>query len=171
MPVLSGVPQGTVLGPILFLLSVNDLECCIKNSNSSSFADDTRISGKITIIGDTHQLQTDLNKVIKWSTENNMQLHEDKFELLSYRIPKNKMFTDDYLLWKTLQVTRTTPAGLSIEQTSPVRDLGVYMSSDYSWTPHINMMVDNARKIVIETGFTAQIEQASYWLNLNTVTI
>ena len=81
MPVLSGVPQGTVLGPILFLLYVNDLDNCIVESNSCSFADDIKLVRQISYLHDTMALQTDINAVVKWSTENNMQLYEDKFEL------------------------------------------------------------------------------------------
>jgi len=144
--VLSGVPQGTVLGPILFLMFVNDLECCIKDSTNSSFADDTKLSRQITTLQDTHILQTDLEEVIKWSLDNNMQLHEKKFELMCYRIPKNKCFTDALPFMDDI-ASYTTPAGIQIEQNSLVRDLGVYMSSDFSWTPHINTMINSARTI------------------------
>ena len=81
---ISGVPQGTVLGPILFLIYINDLELA-----TSSFADDTRISREIQLTEDTEILQSDLNNVIDWSTANNMELHEKNFESLSYRLPAN----------------------------------------------------------------------------------
>ena len=95
---------------------------------------------------DTMVLQTDLNAVVKWSTENNMQLHEDKFELLSYRIPKIKYITDA-LPFMTDIASYITPAGFEIERSSVVRDLGITMIDDFQWTSHINNMVKNARII------------------------
>ena len=145
-PVRSGVPQGTVLGPILFLLYVNDLETKIKNSKMNSFADDTRISKKISTQGDCDLLQQDLECVIVWSEENNMQLHEDKFELICYRTPAAKILAE--ALPFMADVTKyTTPNGTTIERSPLVRDLGVSMSEELSWTPHINIMVDKARQI------------------------
>ena len=146
LPVLSGVPQGTVLGPILFLLYVNDLETKIKNSKMSSFADDTRISKKISTQEDCVLLQQDLENVIVWSEENNMQLHEDKFELICYRTPSAKILAET-LPFMAEAANYTTPNGTTIDRSPLVRDLGVNMSEDLSWTPHINIMVDKARQI------------------------
>ena len=64
--VLSGVPQGSVLGPILFLIYINDLEDDI-SSKVLKFADDTKLFRKVTNVTDKQSLQDDLDKLVKWS--------------------------------------------------------------------------------------------------------
>ena len=82
--VLSGVPQGSVLGPLLFILFINDLEQVVTSSTVSFFADDTRVSKQISCYEDCMLLQDDLYKILDWSRRNNMKLHELKFELLNH---------------------------------------------------------------------------------------
>ena len=60
----SGVPQGTVLGPILFILFVNDMHLCVKNSTVRLFADDTRLLKQIGSENDAIKLQEDLNSIM-----------------------------------------------------------------------------------------------------------
>ena len=64
-PVLSGVPQGSVLGPILFLVYINDLEEGV-TGKILKFADDTRLFRKVKEIGDKQNLQDDIDKLVKW---------------------------------------------------------------------------------------------------------
>ena len=63
--VLSGVPQGSVLGPLLFLIYINDLDFVIDNW-ILKFADDTKIFTRITDDNDWHSLQDDLSKLTTW---------------------------------------------------------------------------------------------------------
>ena len=64
--VLSGVPQGSVLGPILFLIYINDLDDSI-TSNILKFADDIKLFRKLNTDGDKQHLQNDLDRLVKWS--------------------------------------------------------------------------------------------------------
>ena len=142
--VKSGVPQGTVLGPLLFLVYINDLHTCVKDCTVSSFADDTRIKRGIAKASDTQILQEALINAAEWSTNNNMKLHEHKFELLTHSQNKKPMrelpFHNQYFVYETL-------TGQLIEEANIVRDLGVNISSDLSWTPHINTICDKARRM------------------------
>ena len=64
--VLSGVPQGSVLGPILFLVYINDLEEGV-TGKILKFADDIKLFRKVKEIGDKQNLQDDIDKLVKWS--------------------------------------------------------------------------------------------------------
>ena len=80
-PVISGVPQGSVLGPILFLIYINDLENEI-GSNILKFADDTKMFRRVESQEDRHQLQVDLNKLVKWAEKWQMLFNKDKCKCL-----------------------------------------------------------------------------------------
>ncbi|KAL5257107.1 hypothetical protein ACHWQZ_G012142 [Mnemiopsis leidyi] len=141
-PVKSGVPQGTVLGPILFVLYINDLLHSINFSKGFSFADDTKLIGEIRGEQSVQLLQEDLNTVIGWSHANNMELHEKKFEVVSYSL--NASGSLRQLPFYPLTVEYHTPKGHTIIPQKVVRDLGVYISNDRSWSPHIEKTVQGA---------------------------
>ena len=83
---LHGVPQGSVLGPILFLIYINDLNRCIKYSTTYHFADDTNL---LHISKDYKTLQRKINydlfSLHKWLTANKISLNESKTELIYFR--------------------------------------------------------------------------------------
>ena len=79
--VLSGVPQGSVLGPILFLIYINDLDDDI-TSKVLKFADDTKVFRKIKSDTDRQQLQDDLNKLTEWSEKWQMLFNYGKCKCL-----------------------------------------------------------------------------------------
>ena len=79
------LPLYTVLGQILLLVFINDIDLCIAESIIRSFADDTRVSKPICCEKYVSLLQNDLEKVILWSDNNNMTHHKDKFEYMSYQ--------------------------------------------------------------------------------------
>ena len=73
--VISGVPQGSVCGPLFFLIMIADIDKDVKHAFLSSFADDTRMSKEVLLSEDTSLLQEDLDTVYKWASSNNFQQH------------------------------------------------------------------------------------------------
>ena len=74
--VISGVPQGTVLGPLLFVIVIADINTDIASSKLISFADGTRLYNQSSDTEDCDSLQWDLNPVYKWVCETNMFFNE-----------------------------------------------------------------------------------------------
>ena len=143
--ILSGVPQGTVLGPLLFILFINDMEQCVQSSTIRFFADDTRLSKQISSEADVQDLQNDLNKVIAWAKQNNMELHEDKFEVMVHLYRPS--FTLYELPFTCELMAYTISTGDTIHPTNGLKDLGVIVSSDMSWSPHVNTITSRARTV------------------------
>ena len=81
-PVTSGVPQGTVLGPLLFLVYLNDLPQCVTSSHTRLFADDCLIYKEIRSQVDADELQADLDALQEWEQQWMMSFHPHKCQLL-----------------------------------------------------------------------------------------
>ena len=80
-PVLGGVPQVSVLGPILFVVYINDLEEGV-TGNILKFADDTKLFRKTKEIGDKQKLQDDIDKLVRWSEKWQMLFNFGKCKCL-----------------------------------------------------------------------------------------
>ena len=141
--VLSGVPQGTVLGPILFILYIDDQLDMLATALGKIFADDTKLIGRIVDLAAKSLLQEDLFNVIRWAVKNNMQLNESKFEILNYKLNHSRLLQE--MPFSSENYDYSLTSGETIGPTQTVRDLGVLLSDDCSWTPHIQRMLEGAR--------------------------
>ena len=133
--VLSGVPQGTVLAAILFVIMIADIDTGVTNSTVRCFADDTRSSTKIKREEDKENMQTELNRIYKWAEINKMEFNENKFEQMSFGKNRN-ISTESY----------KTSSGEYIKRKSKVKDLGVITSDNLQFREHIESII-NACKI------------------------
>jgi len=134
----SGVPQGSVLGPLLFVIMISDIDENILHSNVLCFADDSRVYKGISDETDTAKLQEDLNSICSWSTQNKMQFNHKKFEHIQYRTSN------------TLQQPHTTyktQTGAEIQEKQHVRDLGIIMSNNCSFKPQIEKVTKTTRNL------------------------
>ena len=124
----SGVPQGTVLGPLLFLCHINDLPDTVR-SQVRLFADDCLLYREVTSHEDHIILQQDLANLERWATKWGMRFNATKCYILSVR-QKSTFF---------YQLNGTILQGV---QTNPY--LGVMLSSDMKWSTHINNICKKA---------------------------
>ena len=135
--VKSGVPQGTVLGPVLFLVYIADIDAAI-GSVISYFADDTRLMRAIAEPEDVCILQRDLDKVYDWAASNNMDFNNGKFKVLHYMPNPTNQRSRHYL----------SPIGGHIESVDCVKDLGVVMSRTGKFKNQLEKIVNKARQMM-----------------------
>ena len=128
--VTSGIPQGSVLGPLLFLIYINDLPNGIM-SNICMY--DTKLYREIKSPEDHQILQNDLTKLCIWSKKWLLKFHPKKCSCLS--IGKKKSLCE-YVLSSHV-----------IEQVDSMKDLGVTIDSNLTFNEHINIKIDTANKI------------------------
>ena len=131
--VRSGVPQGTVLGPLLFLLYINDIGSNI-SSTIKLFADDCLLYRRIETTNDTDLLQEDLEKLSDWS----------KLWLMNFNVKKCNSMS---ITTKKKVLTPHEPyniSGSALERVSEATYLGVIISANLSWKKHQSMTISKA---------------------------
>ena len=137
--VTSGVPQGSVLGPLLFVLFINDLpEVIDKDSSMYLFADDTKLFREIRKIGDSEVLQFDINSMDEWGDEWQMFYHPSKCNVLKLgkRITELNDTFQPYILKNTM-----------LDVVTSEKDLGVTIDVDLTFEQHIIDKVNKANKV------------------------
>ena len=132
-PVTSGVPQGSVIGPALFLLYINDINHNIR-SKIRLFADDSVIYKQIDSQADAIHLQEDLDTLSDWSKKWLMNFNIKKCAILTIT-RKRKPLTTDYKLLNE-----------SIPRVEQYKYLGVHISKDLRWNTHCQQTLQKANK-------------------------
>ena len=135
LPVTSGVPQGSILGPLLFLLYEDHLSNSVRNSTIATFADDTKIFRTINSDADALALQKDLKNFEDNSKYVNLTLNASKCEVLRVTRKHNKIIYPYKL-----------SCGTILTSTVCERDLGILTSPDLTWSKHINHQCNKANK-------------------------
>ena len=137
--VRSGVPQGSVLGPLLFVILISDIDTVTKHTRVRCFADDTRVSKTIKEDKDITEMQSDLNNIYHWSNTNKMKFNETKFELIRYKSQQTQH----------LQIASSynTNTLLPIEEKEKVKDLGVKMTNDASFKVQIDEVASKLKNL------------------------
>ena len=127
LPVTSGVPQGTVLGPALFLCYINSMPEGI-SSPIRLFADDTVIYRQINSAADHTILQQDLHKLARWEAEYSMEFHPEKCNVL--RVTRSR----------SPSIFNYTLHGTNLKSTESTTYLGVTLTKDLTWGKHIDII-------------------------------
>ena len=121
----SGVPQSSTLGPILFLIYMNDIKECFVSSKFLLFPDDLKIFKQIDNQGDINCLQEDLNRVYRWSTNNCLKMNEGKCKYIRY------------CNVSSLPCSSYNLGTINIPSSSTIKDLGVTFNHNFKFTQHI----------------------------------
>ena len=135
-PVTSGVPQGSILGPILFLLYVNDLPDAISSSTIATFADDTKLFQCISCEADSSLLQENLTNINNWSSSSDLMFNQSKCKVQTIS-RKRKPIMASYSMGNT-----------QLDHCFQERDLGVWISSDLSWKKQVESQSTKANQIL-----------------------
>ena len=130
----AGIPQGTKIGPWLFLAMINDLAIPGNSSDLWKFADDTTVSEIIPKTGSS-RLQVQVDQINCWSNENNFQLNSLKCKELRIDFTRHRHIDDPI-----------TVNDLAFEVVQSVKILGVTIREDLKWNDHVTEITHKASK-------------------------
>ena len=161
LPVKSGVPQGSILGPLLFVLFINDMFSCVsEGTDIALYADDTKIWREILAFEDHLIIQKDIDKLFEWSINNRMRFHPGKCKALSVTMQRNIQLVFSYQL-----------NGNIIDYVTSQRDLGVLINTKLNWGAQCDALVTKANSslglLKRTCHFTSNVRQKrSFYLAL-----
>ena len=135
-PVLSGVPQGTVLGPLWFSLYINDISSDIE-SEIRLFADDCVCYREIKDEEDIMKLQKDIDRLGSWARKWGMRFQPVKGNMMQLTRKRIKKIHASYTL-----------EGTDLENVESIKYLGVTITSDLRWNTHVSNVCTKANRIL-----------------------
>ena len=137
--VLSGVPQGSVLGPLLFIIYINDMPDLIEHL-CKLFADDSKVIAVIKNYQDSERLQTDLDKLVNWAQTWKMKFNHDKCKVMYFgkKNPKTVYKLNNY----------ETGTQVALTETDNERDLGIQLSKDLKWNLQAKKAANKANSVL-----------------------
>ena len=140
-----GIPQGSIIGPLLFLMYINDLHSVSPILNFILFADDTNILYKHKDVEClTKNLNTELLKVSEWIKANKLQLNYEKNNVMLFNFPKT-----------CASEVKIYMNGNLIEHTSSTKFLGINIDKDLRWKTHV---YEVRRKVSRTIGIMSQLK-------------
>ena len=133
LPVTSGVPQGSLVGPLLFVIFINDLPDVIHEQTSTAlYADDTKLHRTILSAKDCAILQQDLTSLNTWSHESNMKFNASKCKVLTITRKKHEYHLGE----------------VNIQRVQEKKDLGVTITKNLTWDSHVTRIVLKANRML-----------------------
>ncbi|XP_071806990.1 uncharacterized protein [Asterias amurensis] len=134
LPVGSGVPQGSVLGPLIFVLYANDLQLQL-SSNLVQYADDTSLFKNVTTDAPDSLLQKDLNTIVNWAKLNCLRSNADKCK--SIRLTWRRMSKPEYNLGNS-----------PLECVDSIKLLGCIFQSNLSWDLQVQAVTSKCNRLI-----------------------
>lgn len=154
MNIPSGVPQGSLLAPLLFTIFINDISSCFIHSKILLYADDMKILHQINNACDAHKLQADLTKFQNYCTQNKLDLNVSKCYVCSFTRKPTKLI-HNYILYSS-----------ELARVDKIKDLGVIFDSKLLFDDHINSIVKKASRAL---GFV--LRMSAEFTNIKTFKI
>ena len=135
LPVTSDVPQGSILGPLLFLIFINDIPLLVRTVSVLLYADDTKCYHPLSHVSDSQAIQMHLNSLSHWS-KSNISFNSIKSFIMQFTLSSTRSISDYSIDGQPLSIKESC------------RDLAVIMSHDFSWSDHVSVVVAKAYKVL-----------------------
>lgn len=143
----SGVPAGSIIGPICFLVYIDDVGKNLTHSVPLLLADDIKIAAVIRSHADVHGLQSDINKLLEWCEENKLYFNLEKCAVMTMK--RTETFIEaTYRL-----------GDFTIRRVNELRDLGILVDSKMTFAGHIEQVTTRARQSM---GYIKRISNGQF---------
>ena len=136
----TGIPQGSIVGPLFFSIYINDLVKCTEKFNCILYADDTTLNLTIDCFGkEIHDIEQNISaeRISKWLELNRLQLNTEKSKFMLFHMPQ-----------KSIPNLKLIISGLIIEHVTQLKCLGLNIDSNLNWKTHLSAVSTKVFRVI-----------------------